>query len=87
MRRREAIQLFREIGKCIPDAFISSISLSSITPSKTDFELRLNVALDEKCLANVETLVSKRGLTLKEGNDSLLIYGSSPKKNLMRVPA
>jgi len=76
MQRREAIQLFKDICKCMPDAFISSISLSSNTLSTGDFELCLNLALDGKNLENVEDLVSKRGLRFKECHGSVLIYGS-----------
>ncbi len=86
MRRREAIQLFREICKCMPDAFISSISLSPNTPSKKEFELKISMVLDRKNLKNVETLVNKHGLMLKQDNGSLLISGSAPKPNVMAVP-
>ncbi len=43
MRRREAVKVFKEICKCVPDAFVSSISLSPNTLSGKDFELRINV--------------------------------------------
>ena len=65
----------------MPEVFISSISLGSHTPSKNDLELRFNMILEGKCLENVEALVSKRGLTLKENDGSLLIYGSSTKQD------
>jgi len=76
MRRREAVLLFREICECIPDAFISKISLTSKNTAKEEFELRINVSLDGESFANVKSLVTKRGLNLKEEENSLLIYGS-----------
>ena len=79
MRRREAIQLFKEICKSMPDAFVSGISLSPNTISKTDFELRLNVALDGKYHQDMVALVSKHGLTLKESKGALLICGPEVK--------
>lgn len=86
MRRREGIQLFKEICKCIPDAFISSISLSQKNmPSRKDFELKINVALDGNHLRSVETLVSKHGFLMKEHGDSLVIYGSKTKTGEMQV--
>ena len=66
----------------MPDAFVSSISLSPNMLSKTDFDLRLNVALDGKVLEDVAALVSRHGLNLKETKGSLLIYGSETKSNL-----
>jgi hypothetical protein len=70
----------------MPDAFVSGISLSSNTASKKEFELKIDMTLDGKNLKNVETLVSKRGLMLKEFKGSLLIYGSEPKPNRMTAP-
>lgn len=86
MRRREAIQLFREICQCTPDAFISSISLSPNATSKKEFELRINMALDGKNLKNVENIVNKHGLVLKELKGALLIYGVEPKLNEVAIP-
>jgi hypothetical protein len=87
MQRREAIQLFREICKCIPDAFVSSVSLSPVTFSGKNFELRINVALDGRNLVDVETLVRKYGLKLNQNKGSLLIYGSMAKPGEMQIYA
>ncbi len=85
MRRREAARLFSEICACVPDAFISSISLMPINLSKEEFNLRINVSLDAKGLTNVESVVNKHGLILKQGNGSLLISGSEAKPNGMPI--
>ena len=74
MRWRVAIQVFKEICKCMLDPVISSVSLSPNVLSKTDFELRLSIALDEKCLEDMGALVSKNGLRMEESNGFLLIY-------------
>jgi hypothetical protein len=87
MRRREAIQLFKEICKCIPDAFVSGISLSPNRISARDFELKINVSLEGMNLTNVENLVKKYGLMLDESQGSLLIYGSKAKRCEMQVYA
>ncbi|MGA2524572.1 MAG: hypothetical protein ABSF65_10530 [Candidatus Bathyarchaeia archaeon] len=87
MRRREAIKVLREICECVPDAFVSSVSLSPKTFSRRDFELRINAALTGNNLMDVETLVRKNGLMLNENNGSLLIYGSKTKKRDMQIVA
>jgi hypothetical protein len=87
MRRREAIKLFKEICKCVPDAFVSSISLSPNTVSARDFELKINVSLEGPNLTSVENLVKKHGLTLDEGQGCLLIYESRAKSGEIQVYA
>jgi hypothetical protein len=87
MRRREAIRILKEICQCVPDAFVSSVSLSPKTLSRRDFELRINAALDRRNLMDVETLVRKNGLMLNEDNGSLLIYGSKTKPSEVQVVA
>lgn len=81
MRRREAAQLFSEICECIPDAFVNSISLMPSNHSKEEFNLRINVSLDPRSLTNVQSVVNKHGMNLKEDNGFLLIYGSQTKPN------
>jgi len=76
MRRREAILVFREICECIPDVFINSITLSLSTPSQRDFVLRLNMSLNRGNIMNVQSIVRKHGLLMKENKGFLLIYGS-----------
>jgi hypothetical protein len=85
MRRREAAQIFSEICERVPEAFINSISLMPSNRSKEDFNLRINVSLDVKNLASVQSVVSKHGMILKEDKGSLLIYGSQTKPNDMAI--
>ena len=85
MRRREAAQLFSEICECVPEAFINSISLTPSNRAKEDFNLRINMSLDAKNLANVQSVVSKHGMILKEDKGSLLIYGSQIKHDGMAI--
>lgn len=87
MRRREAIRVFKEICQCMPDASVSSVSLSPNAVSKTDFELRLRMAIDKKSHDDMVALVSKHGLTLKESEGSMLICGSETKPNYIQVSA
>jgi hypothetical protein len=87
MRRREAAQLFSEICECVPDAFINSISLTPCNRSKEEFDLRINVSLDVKSFMNVQSIVSKHGMILKEDKGSLLIYGSPTKPTGMAIIA
>jgi polysaccharide pyruvyl transferase WcaK-like protein len=85
MQRREAIALFREISKRIPDAFISCISLSPSKLSKKEFELKMNMALDGRNLKTVQSLVKQYGLRLKEDKGFLVIYGSETKPLQMPI--
>jgi len=78
MRRREAVLLFREICECIPDAFVTGISLIASDLSE-EFELRMNLSLNAKGIEDVQSLVSRHGLQLKEDRGTLVIYG--PKLN------
>jgi hypothetical protein len=78
MRRREAVRLFKEISNVIIDVSINSISLTPINPFKKDFELRISMALDDKSFKNVESIVKKHGMKLKEDNGFLLIYEAKP---------
>jgi hypothetical protein len=79
MQRREAIRLFSEICKSIPDAYITYTSLAPSARSNEEFELRINASLDVKSLKNVQSLVNKHGLILKKDKGSLLIYSSETK--------
>jgi hypothetical protein len=87
LRRREAVIVFREICKCVPDAFISSVSLSPKKLSRRNFELRINATLEGRNLTDVETLVRKNGFMLNQDNGSLLIYGSKAKTFEVQVVA
>jgi hypothetical protein len=79
MRRREAVSLFSEIYKSIPDAYITWASLTPRARSNEEFELRINASLDVENLKKVQSLVNERGLILKEDKGSLLIYGPETK--------
>jgi len=79
MRRREAVRLFSEIYKSIPDAPVTWASLTPTARSSEEFELRINVSLDVKSIKKVQSLVNKRGLILKEDKGSLLIHAPETK--------
>jgi hypothetical protein len=79
MRRREAIRLFSEIYESIPDAYITCVSLTPSAHSSEEFELRINASLDLESLKKVQSIVNKRGLTLKEDKGFLLIYAPETK--------
>jgi len=81
MRRREATRIFSEISAFIHDAPIYSISLMPHGPSGEDFDLRINLDLDAKSLKNVQSVVSKHGMILKEDKGSLVILGTQGKPN------
>jgi hypothetical protein len=79
MRRREAVRLFREICKCIPESFVSSISLIPNNRLSEDFQLQINVSLEAQSLKNIHSLVENQGLILKEDKGALLISGSEAR--------
>lgn len=87
MQRREAIRLFREVCECIPDAYISGISLSPNRSSTSGFDLRINVTIDSKSLTNVQSVASKHGMVAKEDRGSILIYGSQTRSNCVEIMA
>jgi len=79
MRRREAIRLFSEIYESIPDVYITCVSLTPSARSDEEFELRINASLDVKSLKNVQFIVNRHGMILREDKGSLLIYASETK--------
>lgn len=86
MQRREAIRIFKEISKCIPDTVVNSVSLVQSESLSKEFELRMNVNLDSRGLRNVRTVVDKHGFNLKESEGLLVIYNvakSAVRKELM----
>ena len=87
MQRREAIEIFREIWKCIPDSFVSCVTLLPIDRFEMEFALRISVALDEGHLRSLKALIHKHGLTLKEDNGALLIFRSNPELDEIQVIA
>ena len=87
MQRREIIRLFREICECIPDSFVSSVSLIPTHFLKGDFKLKIDVDLTQKSLQTVESIVNKHGLFLKEEPGSLLIYESVPQQKKIEIIA
>ena len=74
MRRREAVRLFSEICKCIPDVLISYIALTQINRFTEDFELRINMVLDDEKFKDIESIVKRHGMGLKEDKGTLLIH-------------
>ena len=87
MRRREATRLFREICECIPDAFISSVMLTSNSTSKEELSLRINVNLNRQSLKKIRSIVDKHGMNLKEDNGFLMIFGFKKYLNGMEIIA
>jgi hypothetical protein len=79
MRRREAVRLFRDICKCIPESFVSSISLIPNNRLSEDFQLQINVSLEAQSLKSIHSLVENQGLILKENKGALLISGSEAR--------
>ncbi len=86
MQRREAIRLFKEICECIPDAFVDGFSLIA-SSLNGEFELHMNTSLNTKGIENVQSLVSKHGLLLKEDKGIIVIYGSKQKTTEFEILA
>jgi hypothetical protein len=82
MRRREVILLFREISERIPEAYISTLSLTQTENSTKDFGLKIGATLDASNLEKLQTVVTKHGLQFKEDSGSLLIYGSKQRREM-----
>ena len=73
MRRREAIRVFREIYECIPDMFLSSVSLTPLNGFKGEFELRIFASFDVKGFESVQSVVQKHGMSASQDQGFLLI--------------
>ncbi len=76
MHRREAIRLFRELSKSIPGMSVDAVSLTPIKNVQKEFELRINTSFDRKSLQDIQSVVAKHGLNIKEDKGTLLISGS-----------
>jgi hypothetical protein len=69
----------------MPDMVVNSISLVPNGNLKQEFELRINMALITQNKNNIQTIVNKHGMHLKEFEDSVLIYGSKRKTDEMPI--
>jgi hypothetical protein len=87
MRRREAIVLFRKISECIPDSFISGVSLTPLNCIRKQFELRINVNVDAQSITVIRQLVEKRGMALEEDKGTLWIHEVENEKIQLPMPA
>lgn len=78
MRRREAVEIFKEICECIPEASLSSVFLTNRDTLfefvGENYELRLNVSLDEKFLRKINSIVKKRNMIMERKDETLLVY-------------
>jgi len=79
LQRGEAVQILREISKCILDeSSVSCVFLEQADNSrdcrKIDYELHLIMRVDETTRKNIETLVKKHGLSVKVSNEDFIVY-------------
>jgi hypothetical protein len=58
----------------MPGMLVSSISLTPIDRFKHNFELRINTDLSDESLKDVEFIVKKHGMKLKEDQGTLWIF-------------
>jgi hypothetical protein len=86
VRRREAVQLFREICECSPGLFVNSVSLLTSNSSK-EVILRINVFLDGVNLKGVQSIVEAHKLILEEDEGGFLIHDSKTKINEKKILA
>ena len=85
MQRGEAIQVYKEICQCIPDASLSNISLVSV--GFNDFGLRIGMYLDLNSFRQVESIVKAHDLAMKQDQGLLLIYRREVKTSGMEITA
>jgi hypothetical protein len=71
----------------MPDMIVNSILLVPSGRFKEEFELQINLALNTQNKNNIQTIVKKHGMHLREFEDSLLIYGSKTKTDEMPIIA
>ena len=82
MDRKEAVKVLREIlSECEGSLLMSSVSISSIAPSRTEdsFELKINCVLDNYLRKHINAVLERNKLAIKELDSSVVIY--SPKGN------
>lgn len=81
--RKEAVKVLREIlSECEGALLMSSVSISSIAPSRTEdssFELKINCVLDNYLRKRINTILERNKLAIKELDNSVVIY--RPKGN------
>jgi hypothetical protein len=71
MRRREAIQVLREISEAMPCVFIYSISIDQL--SLREFELKIAACLDSILMNQLKSIIHQRGLLVREENGFLVV--------------
>jgi hypothetical protein len=79
LQRREAVIVLREICECIPDESVVSwmfleptIKHSAETKGK-EYDLHMKMALDKSTRENIESVIRRRGLLLKESKGKLIV--------------
>ncbi len=81
LQRREAIEVFREICSCLPDAFlVNNVVLKPLDKfgsSRGDYSLYIKIAFAESSLDEIAKVVERRQLCFKRSDGYLVIYGSS----------
>jgi hypothetical protein len=79
LRRGEAIQLLQEIlTVCAPHILISSVSLVEPRLQRNGsrgYQLQIGATYDDACLSSLMPLLAKKGLSVKESNGHLIVYG------------
>jgi hypothetical protein len=71
MRRREAIQVLKEISEAMPCVFIYSISIDRL--SLREFELKIAACLDSILMNQLKSIIDQRGLLVREENGFLVV--------------
>lgn len=77
MQRHEAIELFKEICDCEPDALITSVFLMPINKElspEDSFELWLNLSMDTRSRENVQLVAKNHNFATKEKKGYTVIY-------------
>jgi hypothetical protein len=90
MNRREAVGLFREICRCIPElSVLDSVSLRTqnepFNSEEKSFMLQINAALSSNIRNNVRAIANKHQLEMEEYPNSILIF--APRTVILEIVA
>lgn len=75
MDRVEALRVLHEILKTLEQLRITFVSIDEIT-SSSNSTIRIGSSLDSDSRENINPILDKHGLAMKENIDSIVIYSA-----------
>jgi hypothetical protein len=88
LQRREAVQVLREICKCIPDESVVTCVFLEQTRNAADsrknsYELHIKMNIDEATRENIESATRKHGLSVRASNEDFIVYALEERMEIV----